>query len=72
MNDEETNRFLNEGVKPVSGFKDLFRKLPSDLQKRVYNLKQIGQNPDWHPEGNVLKHTIMVVNRALKQGGDID
>ena len=45
--------------------------MPSDLQKRVYNLKNFGQRPDKHPEGNVLKHTITVVNRSIKED-DID
>lgn len=55
----------------IKNFRDLFDKMPSDLQKRVYNLKNFGQRPDKHPEGNVLKHTIMVVNRSLKDD-DID
>ena len=52
-------------------FKDIFNALPSDLRKRVYNLKKYDQRRDKHPEGNVLKHTIAVTNRALKTG-DID
>ena len=52
-------------------FKDIYNALPSDLKKRVYNLKNYDQRRDKHPEGNVLKHTIAVTNRALKTG-DID
>ena len=52
-------------------FKDIYNALPSDLKKRVYNLKNYDQRRDAHPEGNVLKHTIAVTNRALKTG-DID
>ena len=37
----------------------------------MYNLKNYDQRRDKHPEGNVLKHTIAVTNRALKTG-DID
>ena len=55
----------------ITDFKSLFRKMPSDLQKRVYNLKNFGQRVDKHPEGNVLKHTIVVVNRSIKED-DID
>lgn len=55
----------------INNFRDLFNKMPSELQKRVYELKTIPQNKKWHPEGNVLKHTITVVNRALKSD-DID
>ena len=52
-------------------FRDIYDALPSDLKKRVYNLKNFDQRRDAHPEGNVLKHTIAVTNRALKTG-DID
>ena len=45
--------------------------LLNDLKKRVYNLKNYDQRRDKHPEGNVLKHTIAVTNRALRTG-DID
>ena len=57
-------------IKPTK-FKDIYNALPSDLKKRVYNLKNYDQRRDAHPEGNVLKHTIAVTNRALKTG-DID
>ena len=69
-----TFRVLNtEGLKEmgITDFKSLFKKMPSDLQKRVYNLKNFGQRVDKHPEGNVLKHTITVVNRSIKED-DID
>ena len=64
---------ITEGLKElgITDFKSLFRKMPSDLQKRVYNLKNFGQRADKHPEGNVLKHTITVVNRSIKED-DID
>ena len=64
---------ITEGLKElgITDFKSLFKKIPSDLQKRVYNLKNFGQRPDKHPEGNVLKHTITVVNRSIKED-DID
>ena len=63
----------NESLKEtgIIDFKSLFKKMPSDLQKRVYNLKNFGQRVDKHPEGNVLKHTITVVNRSIKED-DID
>jgi hypothetical protein len=52
-------------------FRDIYNALPSDLKKRVMNLKNYDQRRDYHPEGNVLKHTIAVTNRALRTG-DID
>ena len=73
MANKEKENYLNEGLKEigVTDFKSLFKKMPSELQKRVYNLKNFGQRIDKHPEGNVLKHTIMVVNRSIKDD-DID
>mgnify|MGYP001186407509 CR=1 FL=1 len=70
---KEKENYLNEGLKEmgITDFKSLFKKMPSDLQKRVYNLKNFGQRLDKHPEGNVLKHTITVVNRSIKED-DID
>jgi hypothetical protein len=67
------NGIKTEGLNEmgITDFKSLFNKMPSDLQKRVYNLKNFGQRLDKHPEGNVLKHTIMVVNRSIKDD-DID
>ena len=68
---------LNRSVREIAvrkkpkKFKDIYNALPSDLKKRVYNLKNYDQRRDAHPEGNVLKHTIAVTNRALKTG-DID
>jgi tRNA nucleotidyltransferase/poly(A) polymerase len=52
-------------------FRDIYNSIPIDLKKRVMNLKNFDQRRDAHPEGNVLKHTIAVTNRALKTG-DID
>jgi tRNA nucleotidyltransferase/poly(A) polymerase/mannose-6-phosphate isomerase-like protein (cupin superfamily)/GNAT superfamily N-acetyltransferase len=72
---KETMVRLSEGQEleklGINDFKSLFKLMPSDLQKRVYNLKNFGQRLDKHPEGNVLKHTITVVNRSLKDD-DID
>ena len=40
------------------------------ITKKVYNLKNF-EEKDKHAEGNVLKHTITVVNRSIKED-DID
>lgn len=58
-------------LKKVKNFKDLFKLLPKELQKLIYDLKNTPQRPDFHTEGNVLKHTIVVVNRSLKEN-DLD
>ena len=57
----EKEKFLNEIAvrKTPKKFKDIFNALPSNLKKRVYNLKNYDQRRDKHPEGNVLKHTIV-------------
>ena len=52
-------------------FRDIYDRMPKDLKQHVYDLKHQGQRKDKHPEGNVLKHTIIVTRRALKTG-DID
>jgi tRNA nucleotidyltransferase/poly(A) polymerase len=74
-NEDDYYTVVDEGVElekfGITDFKSLFNKMPSDLKKRVYNLKNISQRLDKHPEGNVLKHTIVVVNRSLKDD-DID
>ena len=62
---------LTESKDTPKTFRDIWGKMPQDLKKRVYDLKHQGQRKDAHPEGNVLKHTIIVTRRALKTG-DID
>jgi len=55
----------------ITDFKSLLLKMPEDLQDRVRKLWSRKQRLDKHPEGNVLKHTIVVVNRAIEDD-DID
>ena len=62
---------LNESLAGITKFRDLFERMPTKLKKRVKELGKIPQHPEYHPEGNVLKHTIIVVNRAIASG-DID
>ena len=63
-------RHIKEAAAPKT-FRDIWTKMPMDLKKTVYALKDQGQDPTHHPEGNVLKHTIIVTRRALATG-DID
>ena len=30
------------------------------------------QDPEWHPEGNVWIHTLMVIDKARELNGDLD
>lgn len=64
---------MNENIKKLNirTFRELYNLCPLDLQTRIFNLKLIPQGKKWHPEGNVLKHTILVVTRAIKEN-DID
>ena len=72
MSKKDREKLGEIAVRPKpTKFKDIYNALPSDLKKRVYNLKNYDQRRDAHPEGNVLKHTIAVTNRALTTG-DID
>lgn len=55
-------RELNETLNA----KELIYSLPEDVKKRFFGLWGVPQRPDYHPEGNTLKHVIMVTKRALK------
>ena len=56
MNDEKPSIYLN------SIFKD--EKYNVDPINKIFKLQQIEQNPKYHPEGNVLNHVLMVVDKA--------
>lgn len=60
-------RKLSEGV---SKFRDLYDASPPELQKIVMDQRKAAQHPEWHPEGNTLKHIITVTNRAIKNHPD--
>lgn len=45
--------------------KELIYSLPEEVRKRFFSLWKIPQRADFHPEGNTLKHVIMVVKRAM-------
>ena len=53
-------------------FDNIINKFPSDLKKRILNLKNVDQRKDFHPEGDVLTHTKLVFNRLAKVTDDID
>ena len=53
--------------------RELYNKTPLELKKILFNQWQAKQNPKWHPEGNTLKHIIVVTKRAIdKFPNDID
>lgn len=50
----------------INSFKDLVRLAPKDLQQVFWQQWKAPQNPNYHPEGNTLKHIAVVVTRAIK------
>jgi hypothetical protein len=56
---------ISEEKLPVTP-KELINSLPKDLKKLLFKQWGAKQNPKWHPEGNSLKHIIVVIKRAYK------
>lgn len=70
----ELEKLLLKGQKPSLGLTFLY---DSGLLKFFPELKAlvgVSQDPEWHPEGDVWVHTLMVVNEAarLRDGGPDD
>tara|TARA_R110001592_G_scaffold171394_4_gene409688 strand:+ start:4939 stop:5751 length:813 start_codon:yes stop_codon:yes gene_type:complete len=42
----------------------LVRNLPTELKDILFSHWDAKQNPKWHPEGNTLKHILVVIKRA--------
>lgn len=51
----------------MSSFRDLYNQAPIHLKKIIFDQWKAKQNPQYHPEGNTLKHIIVVTARAFKQ-----
>lgn len=51
-------------------FKSLYQQSPPELKKIVIDQWKAKQNPKYHPEGNTLKHIILVTNRAFRDFPD--
>ncbi len=71
---EEMRRLLIEAPAPARGFAllescGLLRCFPE-----IHALIGVPQDPEWHPEGDVFVHTLMVVDAAarLRRGDDDD
>lgn len=70
----ELRKLLLKGTRPSAGFQflretDLLRFFPE-----AYALVGVPQDAEWHPEGDVWAHTLMVLDEAalLRDGGDDD
>ncbi len=56
-------RIINEDSIPNTP-KDLIRSLPTELKELLFSQWKAKQNSKWHPEGNTLKHILVVLKRA--------
>lgn len=45
-------------------YKKLFSEMPKQLKELLFQQWGAKQNPKWHPEGNSLKHILIVIKRA--------
>jgi tRNA nucleotidyltransferase (CCA-adding enzyme) len=69
----EFEKLLLHAERPSPGFAlardlDVTRRLLPELHALI----DCPQEPDWHPEGDVWIHTLMVIDRARAQNGDLD
>lgn len=62
LQDEKPSKFLERAVKT-----EIFSQMPYDLLKRM---KKTEQSPQYHPEGNVWIHTMMVTDAAAERRKD--
>ena len=58
INDDKPSIYLEQALE-----KHMFDKYPFSMIK---DLKDVDQNPKFHPEGNVFIHTMMVVDEGAK------
>lgn len=56
MNDDKPSIYLNKIIKDD--------RYNIDPINKIFKLEKIDQNPKYHPEGNVLNHVFMVVDKA--------
>jgi hypothetical protein len=49
---------------------ELIKSLPNELKNLLFSQWKAKQNPKWHPEGNTLKHIVVVVKRAYEHYPD--
>jgi tRNA nucleotidyltransferase (CCA-adding enzyme) len=69
----ELEKLLLQAARPSIGFalaRDL--GLVSSLLPELEPLIGCEQEPDWHPEGDVWTHTLMVIDKASELNGDLD
>ena len=69
----EFEKLLVQAERPSIGF-TLARELGviHQLLPEMEALYDCPQDPEWHPEGNVWIHTLMVIDKARELNGDLD
>src|SRR5687768_4878860 len=69
----EFEKLLLQAERPSIGFA-LARELGviRQLLPELEPLHDCPQDPEWHPEGNVWIHTLMVIDKARQLNGDLD
>lgn len=59
LNDDKPSNYIKEALR-----EHLLDKYPFSMIK---DLQDVGQNPKYHPEGNVFIHTMMVIDEGAKK-----
>ena len=69
----EFEKLLLKATRPSIGFA-LARHLDVTMKllPEMHALIDCAQEPEWHPEGDVWIHTLMVIDRARERNGDLD
>jgi tRNA nucleotidyltransferase (CCA-adding enzyme) len=69
----EMEKLLLRATRPAIGLRWL-RQLGADQQlfPEITALVDVAQDPEWHPEGDVFVHTLLVVDRARELIDDLD
>jgi tRNA nucleotidyltransferase (CCA-adding enzyme) len=57
---------LYDSAKPSEFINSLDDSVLIQRYPELYILKQTEQEPEWHPEGDVFKHTMLVIDRAAE------
>ena len=71
---EEFRKLLLKGRKPSLGLEFMRRSNMLRFFPELAALVDVPQDPEWHPEGDVWVHTLMVVDEAagMRTGGEDD
>ncbi len=71
---EELRKLLLQSARPSQGLEFLRQTRLIRFLPELGAMIETPQDPEWHPEGDVWRHTLMVVDQAaaLRQGDDDD